>query len=534
MRPTAKLVAALALSFAITPLAIAATVSGTVKGPDGQPFEGAFVSAQNTSTKITVDVLSNRDGQFRIEKLPAGSYDLRIRAVGYKADPKRDVSLNASQNSSADFDLQKTMVRWSDLTLWQGIKLLPEAKGKEELVRECMGCHGFESRMAAVRRDEDGWRDRVNYMRNTMFVRATDAQADDIVSYLTTMFGPDSTALPKSPADLPEYKGYELHFSDAAMKIVYVEYDLPGPGRFPWDPNPDKEGNVWVPYMSQLNEVAKLDPVTGKVDEYTIPEHPRVGIHSAVPAPDGSVWFTEQNFNRLGHIDTQTREVTEYQDVPVPENMIGSLGGAPSKHTVRVDPRGIVWSSGHPFTSFDPKTKKFTEYNDPPNVYGVALDKDGSHVWYDGFTPDGKIYERDTRTGELIGSWQPPTHGLPRRIQVDDNGIVWFAEYRAGKIGRFDPNTKTFQEFQLPLQDATPYALGIDKDGGVWYSSDLPDVIGRLDPTTGKTTIYPFPHFENTMREFYYDNQGRMWWASPANNKVGYFYLTENSERASK
>ena len=65
-------------------------------------------------------------------------------------------------------------------------------------------------------------------------------------------------------------------------------------------------------------------------------------------------------------------------------------------------------------------------------------------------------------------------------------------------------------------------------------SGDRPDVIGRLDPTTGKTVIYPFPHMENTMREFYYDSQGRMGWASPANNKVGYFYLTENTERASR
>ncbi len=533
MRSTIRL-AALALTFLTPSWVFAATLGGTVKGPDGQPFEGAFVMAQNTSTKITVDVLSGKDGRYRAEKLPAGTYTVRIRAVGYKADAKSDLNVAADQNAPLDFTLQKVPVRWSDLTLWQGIKLLPEAKGKEDLVRECMGCHGFESRMAAVHRDEDGWRDRVNYMRNTMFVRASDEQADNIVSYLTTMFGPDSTALPKSPADIPAYKDYELHFTDAAMKIVYVEYDLPGPGRFPWDANPDKDGNVWVPYMSQINDVAKLDPATGKVDEYKLPDHPRVGIHSAYPAPDGSVWFTEQNFNRLGHIDTQTREVTEYQDVPVPADMVGSLGGAPSKHTVRVDPRGVVWTSGHPFTRFDPQTKKFTEYSDPGNVYGVALDPDGSHVWYDGFTPDGKIYERDTRTGELIGSWQPPTHGLPRRIQVDSKGIVWFAEYRAGKIGRFDPKTQTFNEYTLPLQDATPYALAIDKDGGVWYSSDLPDVIGRLDPATGKTTIYPFPHMENTMREFYYDSQGRMWWTSPANNKVGYFYLTENTQHASK
>jgi len=28
------------------------------------------------------------------------------------------------------------------------------------------------------------------------------------------------------------------------------------------------------------------------------------------------------------------------------------------------------------------------------------------------------------------------------------------------------------------------------------------------------------------MREFYPDDQGRMWFGTPANNKVGYFYLT--------
>jgi hypothetical protein len=60
------------------------------------------------------------------------------------------------------------MVRWSDISMHQGKKLLPEARGKEELFTHCMACHGFESRMAAVVRDEDGWRDRVNYMKDAM------------------------------------------------------------------------------------------------------------------------------------------------------------------------------------------------------------------------------------------------------------------------------------------------------------------------------------------------------------------------------
>jgi streptogramin lyase len=44
----------------------------------------------------------------------------------------------------------------------------------------------------------------------------------------------------------------------------------------------------------------------------------------------------------------------------------------------------------------------------------------------------------------------PTANGRPRRIQVDDKGIVWFAEFDAGKIGRLDPNTGGIIEFQLP------------------------------------------------------------------------------------
>jgi len=72
----------------------------------------------------------------------------------------------------------------------------------------------------------------------------------------------------------------------------------------------------------------------------------------------------------------------------------------------------------------------------------------------------------------------------------------------------------------------TPYALGIDRDHKVWYSSEWMDVIGRLDPDTGEVTEFPIPHAENSMRDFFLDAQGRMWFGSPANDRVGYFYVT--------
>src|SRR5580704_699298 len=71
----------------------AATISGTVTGPDGAPFRGAFVQARHAGLKMTVSVLSDNQGRFVAENLPAGDYRLQVRAVGYKADPKSGVKL---------------------------------------------------------------------------------------------------------------------------------------------------------------------------------------------------------------------------------------------------------------------------------------------------------------------------------------------------------------------------------------------------------------------------------------------------------
>src|SRR5712671_6681105 len=204
-----------------TSVADAATITGTVKGPDGAAFRGAFVQARNAKTKITVSVLSDSRGRYRIENLPAGDYRLAIRAPGFKSDPKSGVKLAADQELTQDFALQKGLVRWSDLSMWQGTKLLPDARGKELLFTHCMACHGFESRMAALVRNEDGWRDRVSYMRDAMgfFVMDprfgfNDQKAEDVIFYMNHVFGEDSS-LPKSPAELPNYKDTLRPFPDA-------------------------------------------------------------------------------------------------------------------------------------------------------------------------------------------------------------------------------------------------------------------------------------------------------------------------------
>jgi len=499
----------------------AATITGTVTGPDGAPFRAAFVQARHQQLKMTVSVLSDSQGKYVVENLPAGEYRLSVRATGYKTDPKSGITLAADQNASQDFALQQGMVRWTDLSILQGIQLLPDARGKNVLVEDCMSCHGFQSKMAATVRDEDGWRSRVEYMREAMRSSLadrrgfSDQQADDIVFYINHLFGQNSP-LPKSPAELPNYKDTLTQFSDDALRIVYVDFEMPGPDRFPWTAYPDKDGYLWIPNYGTSNRVARLDPKTAEIKEFRVPNPGPALIHSAVPAPDGSVWMAQAGSKKLGRWDPKTQKITEYADDW-------------RKHTVAVHPDGSIWSTGG-LTRFDPKTETFTHIPEVATAYGIAVDKAGQ-VWFTQMTKTGFIGKVDPKT-LAVTKYIPPSRDRPRRMQIADDGMIWFCVFDDGRIGQFDPKTETFKDFALPHPQTKPYALGIATDRQVWYSSYYRDVMGRLDPDSGKVTEYPMPYTDNGMRDFFVDASGRMWYGSPPNNRVGYFYLSNKQRSA--
>jgi virginiamycin B lyase len=288
----------------------------------------------------------------------------------------------------------------------------------------------------------------------------------------------------------------------------------------PWSAVEDKDGKLWIPYYGRGNEVVRLDPGTGEQTPFPLPlpKLAATGIHSVIPAPDGTVWFTELAVGRIGHLDPSTGKVAEYQNTPLPD------GRRTTAHTVRVDAAGRVWASGGPAISmFDPKYERFDHY-DLGGTYGNVVGQNGDQ-WFTSFVENGPI-ARVSGDG-VLSKFYPPTKGKPQRLQVDADGIVWFTERRGGKIGRFDPKAETFKEYPLPGPEPSPYAIGIDRNNMIWYSSHEQDTLGRLDPRSGEVTEYPYPHSEISMREFFLDRQGRMWFASSVNNKIGYFYLND-------
>ena len=433
----------LALTASMASPVFAASITGNVKGPDGKPLMGIFVVAENSQNKMTVTVLSDAQGGYHINNLPAATYSVQISAVGYKSDAHQNVQLTADQKLSCDFALQTAPVRWTELTTYQITQLLPKTdkhdlskRYQEPYFTTCMtSCHSLQHRVAPLNLDQKGFKNLIQYMSNTIMGgegggRMTDEKADDFAEFLAAMFGPDSKK-PASPSDLPEYKKLVRTFSPVAMNIAYVEYDFPAiKGQGPWSAVEDKNGMFWIPYYGRGNEVVRLDPKTAELTRFPLPFTKTAGIHSAIPAPDGTVWFTEAALGKFGHLNPATKEIVEYQNTPLPD------GKPTGTHTIRVDEQGHVWTSGGPaITMFDPVTKNFSHF-DVGNTYGNVVGHNGDE-WFTSFVFPGPI-ARVTKDGKL-SKFYPPTKGKPQRLLVDENNIVWFSERGGNKLGRWIP-----------------------------------------------------------------------------------------------
>jgi len=161
--------------------------------------------------------------------------------------------------------------------------------------------------------------------------------------------------------------------------MIYVDFDLPGPGRIPWDANPYNKGNVWLAFAWTANRIANLNPETGNIQEWSVPpaSRPRraLHVHSVIEAPDGMVWFVEDTQCKLSKFDPETQKFTDYE--PPSCKQTGS-GPEKTRRRSREHPDGSLRESmgeRRQSVALDPKTEKFTEFPEGGHAYSLELDK---------------------------------------------------------------------------------------------------------------------------------------------------------------
>lgn len=159
------LAAALLPAVYLTGAAAAGSLQGVVKNSSGVPVVGALVRAKNEHG-LSVTVVSQTQGQYKLSNLPAGKYAVQTTGDGLQSDlasveidGARSVTQNLTANAPANFRRTASIVEYSNV--------LPAGKAKQIMMSLCTDCHqnGLQE-IVYSHKDRDGWDDTIEKMRN--------------------------------------------------------------------------------------------------------------------------------------------------------------------------------------------------------------------------------------------------------------------------------------------------------------------------------------------------------------------------------
>ena len=82
------------------------TMTGRVVDPSSSSVATATVTAANQGTGLVYKTVTNAAGNFALQQLPVGKYDITVEAAGFRRLVKKDVELNVAQTLSFEAKLE--------------------------------------------------------------------------------------------------------------------------------------------------------------------------------------------------------------------------------------------------------------------------------------------------------------------------------------------------------------------------------------------------------------------------------------------
>ncbi|MGA7718983.1 MAG: carboxypeptidase regulatory-like domain-containing protein [Bradyrhizobium sp.] len=496
-------------------------LSGTVTA-GSEALEGVLVSARKSGSTVTVTVVSGKDGRysFPATKLEPGAYSLRIRAVGYDLDGPSQASVAADQTTTADLMLRATKDLASQLTNAEWLASMPGTDGQKGQLLNCVGCHTL-ARPLNSKYTADEFLTMIlprmqGYVNQSMpshpqlrhAERLKEERGDQrvqvyrgVADYLA------SVNLSSHPTWNFEFKTLPRP-TGAATRVIYTEYDLPRETIEPHDVIVDVNGMVWFSSFGEQN-LGRLDPRTGKLTEFAIPEHKPgfpTGLLGLRSDAEGNLWFGNMYQATIARFDPKT-ETFKFWPLEGEGNIDAAQINMVSPQSSGVD--GKVWAQNNGFAgihrldvasgkleTFEP----FKGMSGPHNIYDVIPDSK-NNVYFTDFR-QRHIGRLDAKTGQIDLYETPTPSSAPRRGSMDAQDRLWFGEYRGDRIGMFDTKKEEFREWPIPPKWSSPYDVVVDRNGEAWTGSMLSDQVTRLNPETGATVNYLLPRSTNIRRVF--------------------------------
>lgn len=237
------------------------------------------------------------------------------------------------------------------------------------------------------------------------------------------------------------------------------------------------DGHLWIT-LALGGKMAGFNPETKEYTIYESGENNRRGFypHTLRFDQDGIIWYTDAAMNSVFRLDPKTGAVKRYQ-LPMPENTdrgrVRGEGGSITPYGIDVAPDGRIWYSklnGNKIGVIDPKTDQITEY-DPP-VTGprrMRVSKKDGIVWVPGYA-SGDLAKFDPATGEWkVYPLPGEGNGIPYALNVHPvTNEVWICGTGTDTMMRFNPETEELTVYPMPTQVTYTREIEFDKDGNVW------------------------------------------------------------------
>lgn len=154
--------------------------------------------------------------------------------------------------------------------------------------------------------------------------------------------------------------------------------------------------------------------------------------------------------------------------------------------------------------------------------FGTAFDSKGN-VWVavpgcdpepncPSGTPSGKIEEFNPANSSWIATYQlPANYGQPLFLAFDKKGNIWFPMFMTNSIGKLNPSTGTFHQWQVPTPNAGPWGITIDHKGFIWFTEHYTNKIGRFDPDKHKFVEFTTPSANSLPYGIVTDASNNIW-----------------------
>ena len=270
---------------------------------------------------------------------------------------------------------------------------LPDGEGKQLVEGVCTACHQTNQITRSSGYTREDWEE----LTATMIDLSGDPETRAaIVDYLATHFPPNTERAPKlMPGD---------------AEVAFKEWVVPTPGQRSRDPVEAADGSIW--WAGQWgNLVGRIDPATGEMTEYPLPDNAMP--HTVVLDAAGDVWYTGNKNGTVGKLDPDSGQITEFK-MPDP--------AAKDPHTAVFDADGIMW---------------FTLQQS--NMLGRL----------------------DPVSGEVELVTMPVPDARPYGIKIDADGTPWFACNGSNCLVEVDPETMALNVVELPIPETTVRRLDI-------------------------------------------------------------------------